>query len=65
MSERPEFRALGLRPGVIKDAILQKCREVHLKNDYSQEMVEAIQRVRDEHSLAASILRFTVDDRGA
>jgi hypothetical protein len=61
MGEVLEFRALGLRPGLIKDAILQKCREVHLRDDFSQQMAEALQRVCDEYSLTAPILRLTID----
>ena len=61
MGEVLEFRALGLRPGLIKDAILQKCREVHLRDDFSQQMAQALQRVCDEYSLTAPILRLTID----
>ena len=61
MSEVLEFRALGLRPGLIKDAILQKCREARFQDDYSQEMAEALQRVCDEYSLTAPILRLAID----
>ena len=61
MSEVLQFRALGLRPGLIKDAILQKCREAHLQDDYSQEMAEALQRVCDEYSPTAPILRLAID----
>lgn len=61
MGEVLEFRALDLRPGLIKDAILHKCREVHLQDDYSQQMAEALQRVCDEYSLTAPILRLTID----
>ena len=61
MGEVLEFRARGLRPGFIKDAILQKCREVHLRDDFSQQMAQALQRVCDEYSLTAPILRLTID----
>ena len=61
MGEVLEFRALGLRPGLIKDAILQKCQVVHLRDDFSQQMAEALQRVCDEYSLTAPILRLTID----
>ena len=60
MSEVLEVRAPGLRPGLIKDAILQKCREAHLKDDYSRQMAEALQRVCDEYSLTAPIFRLPV-----